>query len=310
MEKYKEEYNAKLKQLDDIRNQINCGVNQNNNLIEAYNIAKEMIFNLYQSNHMIKMYLDNIKSKLLSCENNMPNDFIIESDPIYYPNKTDFDNIIEKFVHETRKQLLDEEIQDLHLLNKDPIKIINSLSFVNYCDYSSYIVSDLCSKEKIKSYRFGLYPGYSQAANLCNNNGYHYFNIIKYNNDYYLVDCTYRQFFRLKACFLERIGIVDMLGCSLGRFASMTEPRKEVAQEILKKGYIKLNEEVLKEYLDCFSISYRNGLYYEKTNDYSYETIYTADDYIKFLTGDDNQINHEGKEVLGYQKIPTLTNNK
>ena len=42
----------------------------------------------------------------------------------------------------------------------------------------------------------------------------------------------------------------------------------------------------------------------KKTNDYSYETNYTPEDYINFLEKKDNQINHEGREVLGYQKRP------
>ena len=60
----------------------------------------------------------------------------------------------------------------------------------------------------------------------------------------------------------------------------------------------------MKTYLDAFTISFRNGLYYENTLDFSYTTEYSLDDYIRFIHGDDNQINHEDKLYLGYQSKP------
>lgn len=77
-----------------------------------------------------------------------------------------------------------------------------------------------------------------------------------------------------------------------------------ISKSILQDGYIVLNEDVFKTYLDAFTISFRNGLYYEETNDFSYTTKYTIDDYIIFLNGYDSQINHEIKDTLGYQKRP------
>ena len=84
----------------------------------------------------------------------------------------------------------------------------------------------------------------------------------------------------------------------------MTEVGKQIAQNLLEKGYTRLSNESFKTYLDAFTVSFRNGLYYEQTNDYSYKTNYTATDYINFLEGTDTQINHEGSEVLGFQKKP------
>ena len=46
---------------------------------------------------------------------------------------------------------------------------------------------------------------------------------------------------------------------------------------------------------------YRNGSYYVNTGDFSYNPIYTYKDYIRFLTGADNQVNYEGYDNLGYQ---------
>ena len=88
----------------------------------------------------------------------------------------------------------------------------------------------------------------------------------------------------------------------------MSEERKKVAEVLLKRGWIELDQNVFKHYMDGFAISFRNGLYYEQTNDFSYTTNYTASDYEKFLFGADTQILHEGDEVLGYQKRPLQKN--
>ena len=71
---------------------------------------------------------------------------------------------------------------------------------------------------------------------------------------------------------------------------------------MLKDGFILLNEEVLKNYLDGFAISYRNGLYYEETNNFSFTTSYTPKQYIDFLKGNDNQLNYEKRSHLGFQQ--------
>ena len=59
-----------------------------------------------------------------------------------------------------------------------------------------------------------------------------------------------------------------------------------------------------KYYLDGFAISFRNGLYYDETGDYSFTTPYTFDEYIDFLNGKDSQVKREGKLVLGYHEKP------
>lgn len=84
----------------------------------------------------------------------------------------------------------------------------------------------------------------------------------------------------------------------------MTEKGRKIANTLISDGYIELNDEVFKTYLDAFTISFRNGLYYENTLDFSYTTEYSLDDYIRFIHGDDNQINHEDKLYLGYQSKP------
>ena len=53
-----------------------------------------------------------------------------------------------------------------------------------------------------------------------------------------------------------------------------------------------------------FTVSFRNGLYYENTNDFSFTAPYSVEDYVKFLHGENSQLNIEGEENLGYQRRP------
>ena len=119
-----------------------------------------------------------------------------------------------------------------------------------------------------------------------------------------MVDITYSQFFKLDKNILNRIGAINFLGCSTGIFMNMTGSRKNVANNLLEKGFIKIENEVMKDYLDGFALSYRNGLYYETTNDYTFKTNYSNEDYLNFLIHNDNQINHENEKFLDIQKIP------
>ncbi len=99
---------------------------------------------------------------------------------------------------------------------------------------------------------------------------------------------------------LSRIGLIGLSGCDPGIFMYMDPQRKKVAETLLKNGFIKVTKESLKCYLDGFTLSFRNINYYEKTNDYSFQTPYTFEDYLRFLKREDDQIKHEGKENLGY----------
>ncbi len=48
----------------------------------------------------------------------------------------------------------------------------------------------------------------------------------------------------------------------------MDERRRKAAAKILKEGWISLTPEKFKDYMDGFLLSWRNGLYYETTNDF------------------------------------------
>ena len=213
----------------------------------------------------------------------------------------DFNEIetLEFIINEARKYLL--RLNNVKTINYDKKWKID---FCNYCKIASETIKKICNTLEIKCQIINIDPGYDKEAALYNNNGFHYFNIIELGKKHYIIDLTYKQFFKQGQNCIESIGLVNFPYPVAGCFILMTETGKNIAHELLKKGYIELTDDIFKTYLDAFTISFRNGLYYEQTNDYSYKTNYTITDYINFLSGIDTQIKHEGKEVLGYQKRP------
>ena len=274
---------------------------------KVYSYVKDVLPEFFVDDVIPYMHssYDFLKNEVLACEELFDGKFIISSDPVFnfYDNdnlnENDVESILNYIVHHTRRYLVLN-----HSWNKRKPADINSLDFENDCIDASNKVKQLCDELWLDSHIIGIYPGYDSSSNLFDGRGFHMCNIIKIGNDYYLIDCTYRQFFTLRQSLMERLGIVQLAGVKAGRFMLMNEKRKNIADIILKNGWIKLDEEVLKHYLDGFTLSYRNGLYYEQTGDFSYTTSYDASDYIKFLNGEDSQLNHEDREVLGYQKKP------
>ena len=243
---------------------------------KIYQLAKERVLEI---NNFAD--LKNMSKLVLLSEQLLPNKYITET--------TEFTK---------QKSLVDQII----LKTQTYLNIDQKIDMQGSCLNSTLYISKLCSKYYIPVYTFCLQPGF-----VNNPNSYfhrHYFNIIKYQNSYYLVDCTYKQFFMLKRCLLNRLGIPYLASPQAGTFMLMDEERKDVANKILRDGYIKITPNVLKAYLDGFALSYRNGLYYEHYQDFSYTTPYTDNDYWNFLNGLDNQYNYEEEQYLSYQKVP------
>ena len=276
-------------------------------MLNVYAFVKEITPDIYFLNAETRNYfIDVMKYYILECESYLPKDYIMDIKPDYdYYNEV---NIVSKDFNE--KELLDYIVWQTRKYINEEVSFMNVIyplekyDLENYCVKASNYVSKLCQNLNIKHKSVKLEPGFIKDSNLYNGYGIHYFNIINLNDKNYLVDCTYSQFFLLKRSILDRIGIVELGGCKPGVFMKMKENRQKLADTLLKKGWIELNDSNLKDYLDGFAISYRNGLFYEKSNDFSYETKYTANDYKNFLKGIDNQLNYESEEVLGYQKKP------
>lgn len=265
-------------------------------LNELYDFIKGITSNYYKNREILRQY-DFLKTELLLCEKK-ENSIKILDVPVRL-NDLDKDNIIEYIVLKTRKFLLKTKL----LGDNNQVKL-EELNLSNDCHKAAHFIEYLCDKYNVESYLLPIYPRYSKESMLYNGNGYHFANIIKYNNKYYLVDTTYSQFFYTVRNNLNRLGILNTGGCNPGVFILMHKMGNRIAAELITNGYIELNEEIFKSYLDAFTISFRNGLYYEQTNDYSFTAEYTIDDYMKFINGEDSQIEREGRLYLGYQMVP------
>lgn len=273
--------------------------NIENDLINIYRFIKRISPIYYKNGHMSEEYEKLMQTMIDENDARMPHLYIDKTLPRFsssdetlsmFPTRTE---LLDYIVHTTRAKLL--------RYSQLPIQDVD---FRDQCFTAGIIVKELCYKLGIEEHYYEINPGYSKIDKLMLGNGYHVFNIINFGGDMYLIDCTYRQFFTLEGNVLERMGIPYSGGCYVGVFMMMNKERLQLAQKLIRDGWIKLDDELFKTYLDGFTLSYRNGLYYEQTKDFSFTTPYTIDDYANFLNNKDNQINHEGIEVLGYQLRP------
>lgn len=291
-----------LKKMKEFKSRIMASSNNERIFIEFYKYIK-FISNYYFHGYAMDSDFKQISYFIAELEQNLPNGYILESTPIFEKpilgHNPSCEEILDYIVNSAKETIAKRRNED-----------VMSCSFINYCCDASIHMEEICVKLGIDYKYIDLEPGFSKDYKLFDGNGYHYFIIAKINGKEYLLDPTYRQFFTKSYNILERIGVVYTSGCQSGRFMLMYEERLNVAKTLLKRGWIELTDNVIKAYFDGFTISYRNGLYYEETQDYSYTTNYTADDYRNFLAGLDNQINHEGANVLGYQLKPCTNNLK
>jgi len=176
---------------------------------------------------------------------------------------------------------------------------INEIDLENNCISVSFFIKEICDEWGINSHVIEIWPGYDAGARLFGMAGFHYANILYIQDREYLVDLCYKQFFKKNKSFLEEIGVVGLCAPLAGTFMLMDCERKQVAEELLKNGFIELKNNHFKAYCDGFTISYRNGLYYKNYSNL-YSTNYTNQDYKNFVINkSDNQIKHEAIKCLG-----------
>ena len=277
-------------------------------LSEQYRYFKSITpYYLEEVKHFNSYY--RLRCKLNNLERQIKTSFIIESNPNFaenpnLENKKIIDNpevMLDWLVYSTRKYLCNKEFAS-------SIEAFNNATLANLCRKSSEIIFHFCHETGVNAKIVTINAGFSTNPTLYGGNGFHDFVVVGMGKKY-AIDVSYRQFFVSKKNDLERIGIVDladqqevaMPNCSPGIFMTMTPERLALAEQILKRGWFEITPDNMKLYLDGFALANRNGLYYETTNDYSYTTPYTMEDYKKF-SRKDSQIQREGIEVLGYQR--------
>lgn len=255
-------------------------------------------------------FYEKLRNRVLDCESLCESTFIVESNP-------DFDLLDLRFTNQSIVDIKKEDLVDylvwftrvrLYETHQDeePEEIIdfNKLHLTNDCKLACNIVGLLCDALNISYEIIKLPPAFTDEYKLYRGNGFHYFCLIKIDGVRYIVDPTYRQFFTLDSNLINRLGVLGLNGCNPGVYMMMDESRKKTALEILKKGYVVATDENLKNYLDGFALSYRNGLYYEWLGEADYTTPYTIDDYFKFIDEEELLFDYEPIEFLGEQDKP------
>lgn len=270
---------------------------------QLYQYVKEISPELYSKDENFEKNYFAITSLVLKCERLLSNEYVIDIKANYNPNDNllvcgkNPEDILSYITNNARNFIWTKANHQLNLS-------LDKFNMVGQCLPVSNYIESLCKEMGIKCKKISLFPGFTQTPILCNGIKQHYAVIVQIDEKEYLIDCTYAQFFQLNRCILERLGIPKLSGCLSGAFMTMNDSRTKVAKKLLKDGWIRLDDITLKDYMDGFALSYRNGIYYEQTNDFSYETNYSSHDYKNFLDGNDNQLNHESETVLDFQKKP------
>lgn len=286
----------------------------NETLDDLYFNMKEMALS-FENNGVITDDYKKLIKALNFVESKLPNHFIIENNPKY-----DLNNQVEKgtVINKSEEEILsyivdrvrsflvasysyDSDLQKVNLAN---ISLINEC--VNACDKINFV----CQAIKIPCKIYTIYPAFCSSYNVYGYGGIHQFCIITLGNREFLIDLTYSQFFTMSENNLNRIGVPLLGGCKPGVYMTLDKNRKSFAKKLLHDGWFEVSDDNLKMYFDGFAMSYRNGLYYERQGKIEYKTDYSKEDYIKFINGQDDQINHEGAMVLGRQMRLLNNHNK
>ena len=310
--KANESYKELILYLESIKNRLSIvsSIDQFEILEEMYETLKEYALILFEQDKCPYFY-SKIIDLVYECEkivtgfqiNSNSNKYIINEfikvhsvDTLLDYITTNIRNIIIKEYQEYLKSTFNMENLSVN---------INQIDLTNLCDIMSEYVKEECLKFGIKCEIIKINPAFNAKTNLYKGKGYHYFNILEFQGHRYIMDLSYSQFFKQNSSnMLSRLGIPYLEPCKPGIYMMMDDKRSKVASIIISRGWIKLTENNFKEYLDGFTLSYRNGLYYELLGKVDYTTNYSYNDYIRFLEGTDNILRYEPKEGLGYQIKP------
>ena len=263
-------------------------VDQCDNMDELYRYVRS-IQNDYFRDGNLGTDFNYITRYLRKAEEDLPKKFIMESSPNFNREfNSDEEEKLRYIIYNVRSKLLGDNID---------------APLTDMCSYSSNLLARCANELDLDSRRVIIYPGFTKEHSLLHfGSGYHAFNIITINDKKYIVDLTYRQFFLSDKSSLERIGVCSLFNTLPGKFMTLNESRMETASKILKDGYVEMTDENMKNYFDGFALSFRNATYYDETDDFSFTTLYSPYDYMRFIDEEDSQLNHEGIERLGYQK--------
>ncbi len=305
-------YRDTIRLLEDTRaNLYSANIIEQFSLLQImYRKVKEFAISTYESGSFSKYY-PKINKMLVQCDSIFKGlNYSYDTDKYIVDNFIDvysIDTLLDFIVTTIRNRIINEyKTYAKDNLNVDIDSItIDQIDLTNMCEDVSKYVEKECKIFGIKCQRIKIDPAFDKSGELFNGSGYHYFNILEYQNKTYIMDLSYSQFFKQDAYnMLSRLGVPYTLLCNPGIYMLSDKDRSKVAKDILKRGWVPFTDENFKMYLDGFTLSFRNGLYYELLGKVDYSTNYDFDDYYNFLTGKDSLYRYEPKEGLGVQERP------
>lgn len=157
--------------------------------------------------------------------------------------KNNNSNKLENIIHKARRIIESECKCD-----------IKESALINKCDYATKVMTKLLEKEQID------YSWMETIDILGNDVLGHSFLTVNYDGVKYIVDLTYLQFFTKDRCRIELFKEVDgitILAPDPGYYYIENKDKKEIALHLLEQGYVKLDEDSAKVYLDSFYLTRR-----------------------------------------------------
>ena len=265
---------------------------------ESYHFIKQIAPYYYDGEYMVEDY-NNLLYRLRRIEKiSLSSRNILEFHQLFDPkNPPNGNDLLDYIVWQGRKELIDEK----HMEKEDPTIDLYTWEFANMCFFCSKEIEITCNKLGIECHLICIAPGFDPSVDLNSYFKFHYFNIIKYNQKYYLIDVTLPQFFQERYNHPGKLGVVGIDGPDIGCYMMHLKRGPEIAMKLFTDGYIELDEETFKTYMDSFTLSFRNAIYYEE-NDNIFP--YSIRQYRRFLNGKDSQANHEKTYCLGIQTRP------
>lgn len=249
-------------------------------------------------------YYTHICDLILICEEYLESTYILNySETVVNPGDLKHFESVDEFlnyiVYQVRKKILAEFMRA-----RGYYEDLKSIGLTNTCEILSTWVLEECQKLGIKCKKVRIDPGFNRRKLLYDGMGFHYFNLATINGKTYLLDLSYKQFFKQKNNLIERLGVAGLVGCAPGVYMMVDEARSKLASDLIENGWIEFNSDNIKNYFDGFALSVRNGIYYELLGKIDYSTNYTSVDYLNFLSGKDDMFKHEPREGLGRQLKP------
>lgn len=284
-------------------------------LEDAYRFIKEIAPKYYDGVYIVGNY-DVLLCELKAIERCTFNgayllDFSTPFNPYQGPSEED---ILDYIIWEARLFSIISRHYEL-----DKIKDVCHLPIDGYCFYVSDEIRRMCIEYGIECKFYEFYPGFSHEGNISWHCKKHCFVIISINSKRYLVDITFAQFFHKHNNHPDRLGILGLEGPSVGYYMMRLKGGEEIARELCTKGYIELDDNVFKTYMDAFMLSFRNGLFYEENGillpkegflpENNIILPYDMDEYMSFLSSSDSQAKYEKWHCLGRQRRPGDPNN-